>query len=70
MDDPCRDYCNGKIFNRRYSWCDPEHLLDCRQLMHLAVRPFPTFPRHPHLAYRPLLLTRLPSSALTLCFIG
>ncbi len=33
MDDPCRAYCNGKSYHRRYSRCNPEYLLDNRQLM-------------------------------------
>jgi hypothetical protein len=41
MDDPCRAYCNGKSCHRRYSRCDPEHLLDCRQLV-LSRRAFPS----------------------------
>jgi hypothetical protein len=70
MDDPRRAYCNGKSCHRRYSRCDPEHLLDYRQPV-LSRRAFPSLlPETPHLAYRPLLLTRLSSSALTLCFIG
>jgi ORMDL family len=33
VDDPSRAYCNGKSYHRRYSRCDPEHLLDSRQLV-------------------------------------
>jgi hypothetical protein len=39
-------------------------------LCYLAVRSLSYFPEIPRLAYRLFLLTRLPSSALTLCFIG
>lgn len=70
MDDPRRAYCNWQSYHRHYSRRDPEHLLDDRQLV-LPRRAFLSlFPETPHVAYRPLLLTRLPSSVLTLCFIG
>jgi hypothetical protein len=41
MDDPCRAYCSRKSSHRRYSRCDPEHLLDNRQLV-LSRRAFPS----------------------------
>ena len=31
MDDSCRAHCDRKSYHRRYSWNDPEHLLDNRQ---------------------------------------